>query len=76
MVRMSEREEEREMNMDCLISGHRSLTRDLEVQVAIETTNSGLKEALHKVRSTYTSTAEIALVLSCHCFPSGEDCYV
>ena len=31
------------------ISGHRSLTRDLEVQIAMETTNMELKQALHKV---------------------------
>ena len=30
-------------------SGHRSLTRDLEVQIAMATTNVELKQALHKV---------------------------
>ena len=31
------------------MSGHRSLTRDLEVQVAMVTENAGLRNALHKV---------------------------
>lgn len=30
-------------------AGHRSLTRDLEVQIAMATTNKVLKQALHKV---------------------------
>ena len=32
-----------------LVVGHRSLTRDLEVQLAVVTENAGLRHALHKV---------------------------
>lgn len=35
-----------------MISGHRSLTRDLEVQIAMATTNKALKQALDKVKSS------------------------
>lgn len=32
-----------------LVVGHRSLTRDLEVQLAVVTENAGLRYAFHKV---------------------------
>ena len=34
------------------LTGHRSLKRDLEIQVAVVTENAGLRHSLHKVSGT------------------------
>ena len=36
-----------------LFTGHRSLSRDLEAQVALVTENEELREALHEVKLTH-----------------------